>query len=112
MTRDEKLPGYRGHLNDRCVTIAELLRPAGYHTIQCGKWHVGAKKKEWWPNGRGFDDSFGCPLGGGFYFRPSAFNQKREVMRNDEVLYTPTIDPPKGWYTTDAYTEHDNKCET
>jgi arylsulfatase len=105
MTRDEGIPGYRGRLNDQCVTIAEVLGPAGYHTVQTGKWHVGAKKKEWWATGRGFDDMFGCPLGGGFYFRPSAFNSLREVMRNDKVLYTPKIDPPEGWYTTDAYTD-------
>ena len=105
MTRDEKLPGYRGRLNENCVTIGEVLGPAGYSTIQTGKWHVGGKKKEWWPSRRGFLKSFGSPLGGGFYFRPSAFNQYREVVRNETVLYTPKIDPPKGWYTTDAYTD-------
>ena len=41
MTRDERLPGYRGRLNLRCVTIGEALRPAGYRTIQTGKWHLG-----------------------------------------------------------------------
>lgn len=105
MTRDEGLPGYRGRLNDRCVTLGEVLGPAGYRTIQTGKWHVGGKKKEWWPSRRGFEKSFGSPLGGGFYFRPSAFNQYREVVRNETVLYTPKIDPPEGWYTTDAYTD-------
>ncbi len=32
--------GYPGDLNRRCVTIAEALRPAGYRTYMCGKWHV------------------------------------------------------------------------
>ena len=32
--------GYRGDLNDRCVTIAEVLRTAGYATYAVGKWHV------------------------------------------------------------------------
>lgn len=105
MTRDEKLPGYRGRLNENCVTIGEVLKPAGYRTIQTGKWHVGGKKKEWWPTRRGFDRCFGSPLGGGFYFRPSAFNKYREVVRDETVLYTPKIDPPEGWYTTDAYTD-------
>jgi len=35
-------PGYRGRLTKRCVTIAEVLNPAGYYTFTTGKWHVGA----------------------------------------------------------------------
>src|ERR1700740_2929504 len=35
------LPGYSGRLNDRCVTIAEVLKGAGYFTAMTGKWHVG-----------------------------------------------------------------------
>src|SRR5687767_15895515 len=31
--RGPEFPGYRGRLNDRCVTIAEVLRPAGYRTL-------------------------------------------------------------------------------
>ena len=34
-------PGYQGRLNDRCATIAEALKPAGYFTAMTGKWHVG-----------------------------------------------------------------------
>src|SRR5262245_23820166 len=44
MVGDYKLPGYRGRLNDRCVTIAEVLKPAGYRTYLSGKWHVGEQK--------------------------------------------------------------------
>ncbi len=32
MTDDKCLPGYQGRLNDRCVTMAEVLRSAGYFT--------------------------------------------------------------------------------
>jgi arylsulfatase len=41
MTADQGLPGYRGQLNDRCVTIAEVLGDTGYFTAMTGKWHVG-----------------------------------------------------------------------
>src|SRR5437660_12455333 len=41
MTEDKGAPGYSGRLNDRCVTMAEVLRPAGYFTAMTGKWHVG-----------------------------------------------------------------------
>src|SRR5688572_21477973 len=32
--------GYTGDLNGSCVTIAEVLRDAGYGTFMAGKWHV------------------------------------------------------------------------
>ena len=38
---DLGLPGYRAHLNDDCVTIAEVLGQEGYNTVMSGKWHVG-----------------------------------------------------------------------
>ena len=38
MTNDQHLPGYRGFLTDNTVTIAEVLRAAGYHTAMAGKW--------------------------------------------------------------------------
>lgn len=107
MTEDQgvKKPGYRGRILERAVTIGEVLGPAGYCTIQTGKWHVGDKKKEWWPVNRGFKYGFSSPAGGGFYFRPSAFNQPRSIVSGEKVLYNREIDPPEGFYTTDAYTE-------
>ena len=35
MTEDNGVPGYRGQLNDQCVTIAEVLR-AGTDVIVAG----------------------------------------------------------------------------
>ena len=40
MIEDQKLPGYRGRLNDQCVTIAEVLRDSGYRTAMTGKFLV------------------------------------------------------------------------
>ena len=40
MTYDAGIPGYRGDLNKNCVTIAEVLKPAGYRTYIHGKWHL------------------------------------------------------------------------
>ena len=107
MTNDEgpKNPGYRGRIMPRAVTIAEVLKPAGYHTIQTGKWHLGEKDKSWWPTGRGFESCFGSPAGGGFYFRPSEFDKPRFLVRGDKIVYDMKNDPPKDFYTTDAYTD-------
>ena len=33
-------------MNDDCVTIAQVLRDAGYHTLMTGKWHLGLHRKE------------------------------------------------------------------
>jgi arylsulfatase A-like enzyme len=55
-----RLPQYQGFLNDRCVTIAEALRPTGYQTFMSGKWHVGALPGQR-PLDRGFDRFFRHP---------------------------------------------------
>jgi arylsulfatase len=63
------LPGYSGHLNNRCITIAEALKPAGYFTAVVGKWHVGQPFGVT-PWGRGFERSL-TAAAGGFYFHDS-----------------------------------------
>lgn len=49
-------PAYLGRLSERCVTLAEVLRGAGYGTYMVGKWHVG---KQTGPIERGFDEFYG-----------------------------------------------------
>ena len=49
-------PGYEGYLRRDVVTIAELLRDAGYHTYMTGKWHLGKGDNN--PAVRGFEESF------------------------------------------------------
>ncbi len=68
--------GYSGDLNRRCVTIAEALRPAGYRTYMCGKWHVANAiapdgPKHTWPLQRGFDRFYGTITGGGSFYDPT-----------------------------------------
>lgn len=99
MTDDKGVPGYAGRLNDRCVTIAEVLKPAGYFTAMSGKWHVGQNYGVT-PWGRGFDRSLNAAAGG-FYYPESnkakLFLNGEEIANNDPRL-------PQGWYSTDLWT--------
>ena len=91
-------PAYQGFLNDRCATMAERLRPAGYATYLSGKWHVG-EQPEHWPCRRGFDRYFGLISGASNYWR---LEPPRKMAEND-TPYTPPADG--SFYMTDAFTE-------
>lgn len=60
-------PGYEGHLNTRVVTVASLLREAGYHTYMAAKWHLGEKPDQW-PAKRGFERDFALLQGAGSHW--------------------------------------------
>ncbi|TWU35046.1 Arylsulfatase [Novipirellula artificiosorum] len=104
MTADQGLDGYRGRLNDHCVTIAEVLGSAGYFTAMTGKWHVGFEQGIT-PWGRGFDRSLNLPAGGLHFSNQTGskggtklFLNGQQVSRDD-----PMFDPP--WYGSDLWTE-------
>ena len=64
LTENQKgKPGYEGHLNDRVVSLAEVLRQDGYHTYMSGKWHLGHEEGAL-PFDRGFESSFSMLVGG------------------------------------------------
>ncbi len=101
MVSDRGHPGYRGRLNETSVTIAEVLRAAGYQTFMSGKWHVTpyhyqnpepTLHRATWPLQRGFDRFFGTLAGGGSYHTPAS------LMRDNTFLDT----PEDGFYYTDA----------
>jgi arylsulfatase A-like enzyme len=48
------------------VTIAEILRARGYHTLHIGKWHLG-EAKGMRPEDQGFDESLGFMAGASKY---------------------------------------------
>lgn len=52
--------GYETYISNKVVTVAELLRDAGYDTLLSGKWHLSGKgyHNGTGPAERGFDESF------------------------------------------------------
>src|SRR3954469_18718666 len=70
---------YAGDLRPDTVTIAELLRSAGYATYMTGKWHVtndlAGKSKHNWPLHRGFDRYYGIIGGAANYYAPESLTR-------------------------------------
>jgi arylsulfatase A-like enzyme len=79
MVQDKGSAAYQGYLNENSVTIAQLLKTAGYHTIVSGKWHVGLVPSALAHN-RGFDHSFTLQNNGSSYFNSEPiYNDGRKV---------------------------------
>lgn len=95
---DLGIPGYRGFLNKNCVTIAEVLKEAGYATLMTGKWHLGISDKSKWPLQRGFDKFYGIIPGASNFFKPEY--PRGITYMND------TISVGDDFYTTDAFTDY------
>jgi arylsulfatase len=95
---------YQGWLNDQCVTIAEVLKKAGYHTLMSGKWHVGETKPHW-PTDRGFDRYYGLISGAANYFDITKGKWDCTFRRFaiDNKLHTPEADD---FYMTTALTDN------
>ena len=81
MVEDRGVPGYRGRLNDHCVTIAEVLHDAGYFTAMSGKWHVGQNHGVT-PWGTGSSGASIAPAGGFYY----ADGLRAELFLNGQAI--------------------------
>ncbi len=115
MTFDDHLPGYRGTLSRDAVTIAEVLKEAGYRTSMIGKWHVAETplrrdQRQWlahqvyhetfsdlanYPVNRGFDTHYGIIYGVVDHFDPFS-------LVEGEV---PIKEVPEGFYMTQALSD-------
>ncbi|MBK8991873.1 MAG: arylsulfatase [Gammaproteobacteria bacterium] len=82
-------PGYEGHLSERVVSIASVLRDAGYHTYMAGKWHLGEESPNR-PVDRGFERDFTLMQGGGSNWSdmgyPDPAHPHLTYMRNGQVI--------------------------
>ena len=100
---------YAGDLSQKSVTIAEVLKTAGYATYMTGKWHVTKiskpqteAEKHNWPLQRGFDRFYGTIHGAGSFFDPN-------TLTRDNTYISPFADAeyqPNEYYYTDAINDH------
>ena len=103
--------GTTGRLNDRSVTIAEVLREAGYFTAMAGKWHLGQQNGSP-PWQRGFDRVLNIRAGGIFFPNQNFQGGDELTKRGQEPLYLDgqpiAHDSPqlgRNWYTTFLWTD-------
>jgi len=99
-------PGYEGHINDRVVSLAEVLLAGGYHTYLSGKWHLGHEPEQY-PSARGFEQSFSMLYGGASYW-----SDKSGVLANVQEVAKYVEDDkevhelPKDFYASRNYTDY------
>src|SRR5688572_7593976 len=103
--------GTSGRLNDRSVTIAEVLREAGYFTAMAGKWHLGQDNGSP-PWQRGFDRVLSLRQGGMFFPNQNYQGGGDTLTRRArEPLYVDGAPMPRdsamfgeNWYATYLWT--------
>jgi arylsulfatase A-like enzyme len=105
------MPGYKGYLNERVVTLPEMLRDAGYLTLMAGKWHLGLTPERS-PKARGFERSFAhlpaCSNHYGYEPQLESPDQIPDFMtmsfialHSEDGEYVKKL--PEGWYSSDGY---------
>ena len=95
--------GYEGNLNDRVVTLPQLLKDAGYHTYMVGKWHLG-KEPAQIPAARGFERDFTLLDGMGSYWDDWNFSAATpKSLYTEDGRYQKSL--PKDFYATTTYTD-------
>ena len=94
--------GYEAYLNDSVVTIASLLKDAGYETMISGKWDLGGRNDEaLLPDKRGFDKSFVLVEGSADHFAEIPALAELDSIHyreNGEAVHI-----PPDFYSSDYY---------
>jgi len=110
MMGDRGVDGYRGNLNKNCMTIAEVLKTAGYSAYMAGKWHVTKEThpkddadKFNWPCQRGFDRFYGTIHGAGSLWDPNTLTRDNKYIT---PVNDPEYQPKETWFYTDAISDN------
>ncbi|MGD1834175.1 MAG: sulfatase-like hydrolase/transferase, partial [Nitrososphaeraceae archaeon] len=97
-------PGYETYINDNVVTVAELLRDSGYHTLLSGKWHLSGKDYQngTTPYDRGFEETFTLLEGAAQHFNggSGAAGHSATFLQNGQQIQR----PDNLTYSNDLYT--------
>ena len=96
-TNQQDQPGYEGYLNDKVISVAQLIKTQGYHTYIAGKWHLGLTPEQS-PLAHGFERSYTLLNGAANHYQP---DPKRRLFWDDND-YT---EYPNGRYSTELYTD-------
>lgn len=88
--REDDVPDVRAQgMPTSELTMARLMKGAGYHTIHLGKWHLGEDPK-FKPNAHGFDESLGFMPGAAMFMNehdPGVVNAKIDFDPIDKFLW-------------------------
>ena len=108
MTQDRGLefPGYRGTLQADAVTLAEVLRAAGYRTSMAGKWHLHMQKTDVKPTDRGFDDFYGMLGGYNSCWEEAPFYTRWPKERTPRSYTSARAGVPGTFFSTDAFADY------
>lgn len=92
----------RERLTPDAVTLAQVLKTAGYTTGIFGKWHLG-DEPEYWPSKRGFDEMFIHGAGGiGQTYPGSCGDAPGNTYFSPTILHNGTFEKTDG-YCTDIF---------
>lgn len=95
------------------ITLAQVMKQAGYATGMIGKWHLGMHDK-FHPTERGFDEYFGFLFGANIYIDPARADVKNAAAGGGEAspawpraqrnpIYRGKTPVEEGEYLTDAF---------
>ncbi len=92
----------RERLRPDAVTLAQVLKAAGYATGLFGKWHLG-DEPAYWPSRRGFDEAFHHGAGGiGQSYPGSCGDAPGNTYFNPVILHNGRFEKTEG-YCTDVF---------
>jgi len=96
--------GFHGRLLPRCVTIAEVLREAGYFTAMTGKWHLGQQNGTP-PWKRGFMRSLNSRHGEVYFPKEMSGPTTNVLYLNGREIPKDSPELGKDWYSTDLFVD-------